>query len=235
VRRRLINSALRRRFDELCAVRIRAIVPEQYGSMAVFVAATRERILSAQRADSAASRLPRWNAPRGWINAEDSNCLASLRALCLGEKIDAHIDTGADVLASLPFIETLERCRQQPQERFRLLTERYRYALNITVASEEAIREYLLMRLMVQDRARILKRSAQSIESDDLLLKLNLLALHAALVPDLRYLDALNYYYELLPAEWNPRLGQHAWLLVSYLALYAYALSAHFKEERECV
>ena len=209
--------------------------------MSAFVAETRERILSAHKEDSTTARLPLWTAPRGWVDAASSNCLASLRTLCLGEKTQAQ--TGAttatagaeDVTAAAIFIETLERCRQQPQERFRLLTERYRYALNITVASEEAVREYLLMRLMVQDRVRIEKRSAQSIDSDDLLLKLNLLALHAALAPDLRYLDALNYYYELLPAEWNPQLGQHAWLLVSYLALYARALSAHFTEERECV
>lgn len=221
-------------------MRIQGIVPEQFGSMRDFVAQTRERILRAHGEASTAASLPCWNAPRVWIDVDSSDCLASLRVLCLGEKALAHTTTttareDVTAAASSSFIETLEGCREQPQERFRLLTERYRYALNITVSSEEAIREYLLMRLMVQDRARILKRSAQSIDSDDLLLKLNLLALHAALVPDLRYLDALNYYYELLPAEWNPRLGQHAWLLVSYLALYAHALSAHFTEERECV
>ncbi len=219
-------------------MRIHGIVPEQFGSMSAFVAETRARILDAHREDSTADLLPRWNAPRGWVDA-GSDCLASLRALCLGEKTLAHTaaaTVGAEnVTTAASFIETLERCRQQPQERFRLLTERYSFALNITVASEEAIREYLLLRLMVQDRARILKRSVQSIDSDDLLLKLNLLALHAALVPDLRYLDALNYYYELLPAEWNPARGRHAWLLVSYLALYAHALAAHFTEERECV
>lgn len=217
-------------------MRIEAIVPEQFGSMSAFVAQTRERILNAHREDSTAASLRIWNAPHVWVDEGSPDCLASLRSLCLVEKASASTNTaGADVNASATmFIETLERCRQQPQERFRLLTERYRYALNITIPSEEAIREYLLMRLMVQDRARILKRSAQSSDSDDLLLKLNLLALHAALVPDLRYLDALNYYYELLPAEWNPRLGQHAWLLVSYLALYAHVLAAHFKDEREC-
>jgi hypothetical protein len=231
-------NALRQRFDELCAVRIQAIVPEQFGSMKDFVAETRERILGAHREDSATPTLPRLPAPPGWMTAENSNCLASLRALCLGEKTEARIAAmaGADATAAASFIEALEKHRQQPQERFRMLAERYRYALNITVPSEEAIREYLLMRLMVQDRARIEKRSAHPIDSDELLLKLNLLALHAALAPDLRYLDALNYYYELLPAtKWSPRLGQHAWLLVSYLALYAYALAAHVTEERECV
>ena len=115
-----------------------------------------------------------------------------------------------------------------------MLAERYAYPLNITLEGEEEIREYLLMRLMVQDRARLLKRPVNDIDSDELLLKLSLLALHAALVADLRYLDALNYYYELLPAQWEPT-GEHPWLMVSYLTLYAHALAAQVgEEEREC-
>lgn len=132
------------------------------------------------------------------------------------------------------FVALLEaRKVRQPPGRFQMLTERYSYPLNLTLEGEEDIREYLLMRLMVQDRARISKRSVKEIDNDELLLKLSLMALHAALVADLRYLDALNYYYELLPTEWEPR-GEHPWLLVSYLMLYAHALAAQIREEREC-
>lgn len=132
------------------------------------------------------------------------------------------------------FVALLEARRKlRPPDCFQLLTERYSYPLNITLEGEEDIREYLLMRLMVQDRARLLKRSVNETGSDELLLKLNLIALHAALAADLRYLDALNYYYELLPTEWEPR-GEHPWLLVSYLMLYAHALMAQIREEREC-
>ena len=59
-----------------------------------------------------------------------------------------------------------------------------------------------------------------AVNSDDLLLRLNLCALYASRASDLRFLDALNYYYELLPAGWQPR-GRNPWLLASYLALYA--------------
>jgi len=78
-----------------------------------------------------------------------------------------------------------------------------------------------------------------AVNSNDLLLKLNLTAIQALIAPpivaaqidnasltiDLRFLDALNYYHELIPANWRPH-AQHHWLLVSYLALYTRALTA---------
>ena len=54
---------------------------------------------------------------------------------------------------------------------------------------------------------------------------LSLVAISAAGTTDLRFLDALNYYYELLPSIGLPG-AQHHWLLVSYLTLYAMALAA---------
>ena len=74
--------------------------------------------------------------------------------------------------------------------------------------------------------ARVLRRLLwRAVESSDLWLKLNLVAVYALRVPDLRFLDALNYYYELLPMTWQPQT-QHDWLHISYLALYARALAA---------
>jgi len=66
-----------------------------------------------------------------------------------------------------------------------------------------------------------------ALDVDDLLLKLNLIAINASVSPDLRYLDALNYYYELLPAGWYPESPQN-WLRVSFLTFYARALEFHF-------
>ena len=102
---------------------------------------------------------------------------------------------------------------------------RYRHPLNIAAPSEDEVREHLLERLMVSDRARIEQNA--SVDADDLLLKLNLIAINASLSRDLRYLDALNYYYELLPAAWYPESPQN-WLRGSFLTFYARALAFHF-------
>jgi hypothetical protein len=222
---------LRRRFDELCDAHLLRLMPERFGSLSPFVAQAQERIGAANRDRQAFAALPRPVAPRAWMSAE-TDCLAALRAHCLGQPVDAR-PLLAVMREAEPFVQALEAHRREPQERFRLLAERYSYPLNITLGSEEAVREYLLMRLMVQDRARLLKHSLVEMESDELLLKLNLLALYAAPATDLRYLDALNYYYEQLPEQWEPA-GQHAWLLVSYLTLYAQALAAQVREEGAC-
>jgi len=72
---------------------------------------------------------------------------------------------------------------------------------------------------MVADRARIEHGSLPLINADDLLLRLNLIAIYSSFTADLRYLDALNYYYELLPADW---------LRIPFLSFYARALAVHF-------
>jgi hypothetical protein len=77
---------------------------------------------------------------------------------------------------------------------------------------------------MTADRTRLEKDSSRAVDAD-LLLKLNLISVHASTTSDLRFLDALNYYYELLPATLYPE-SQHPWLLVSWFALYARALNS---------
>ena len=108
---------------------------------------------------------------------------------------------------------------------FSLLAERYAWPLNFSFAADDQVREYLLMRLMTADRARIENNSAGAVNPDDLLLKLNLISVHASTTTDLRFLDALNYYYELLATTEFPE-SQHAWLLISWFALYARALNS---------
>lgn len=217
-------------------MRLQQIEPERFGPASAFVAQARQLVAGASRGDErAVGALSGWAQPRAWMETE-TECLDTLRALCLGQQVNARPAVrNHGVIEAEAFVALLEaRKVRQPQERFRLLTERYAYPLNITLEGEEEVREYLLMRLMVQDRARLLKRPLNETGSDELFLKLNLLALHAALVADLRYLDALNYYYELLPTQWEPA-GEPPWLLVSYLMLYAHALAARVgEEEREC-
>jgi hypothetical protein len=79
---------------------------------------------------------------------------------------------------------------------------------------------------MVADRSRIEQHSLHLLNSDDLLLRLNLIAIYASFTTDLRYLDALNYYYELLPADWYPE-SPHNWLRQSFLNFYVRALAVH--------
>ena len=82
---------------------------------------------------------------------------------------------------------------------------------------------------MIADRSRIEQHSLDLMNADDLLLRLNLIAIYASFTTDLRYLDALNYYYELLPADWSPK-SPHNWLRVSFLNFYLRALAVNFTQ-----
>lgn len=220
MRREIISNALTERISELCGERIPQLAPEKFGEMKTFVSEVRERMLSASPADIKNS-TPDQRAPRGWTTS-DTDCLSSLRALCLDGQLQLH--SGQQPPIDL-FLKALDDSRRHPERRFQILAERYACPLNFTLPAEDEAREHVLTRLMAQTRARIEKDSVRAVDSDDLLLKLNLTALHASLAGDLRFLDALNYYYELLPATWQPH-AQHNWLLASYLAFYARALAA---------
>ena len=162
-----------------------------------------------------------WKLPIAWFDS-DSDCLLSLRQLAVDD--DLSFEEGT--LPTDSFLPTLRAASRNPNERFRLLTNRYAHPLNFSLASEELVREHVLERLMVQDRARI--ERSWSVEFDcDLLLRLNLIAMHSSMERDLRFLDALNYHYELLSQ--NPNL-ESQWLFVCFLALYARALSIRSEE-----
>lgn len=220
MRSELISQALNERFAALCGERVSQLAPEKFGALAPFVARVRERLLHATPADIRNS-TPSLTPPESWMEA-DADCLAFLRALCLEQQLPLRRGQQPPVDS---FVKTLSDCRHDTARRFSLLAERYACPLNFTLPAEDAVREHLLMRLMVQERARVEKNSITAINSDDLLLRLNLIAVHARLATDLRFLDALNYYYEVLPAAWQPA-ARHDWLLASYFALYARALAA---------
>ncbi|HKG59140.1 MAG TPA: hypothetical protein VKB05_05120 [Pyrinomonadaceae bacterium] len=168
---------------------------------------------------TASQPLRKWLAPETWFEST-SDSLTAIRALAADEEIEC-IETAAPDEPS--FFDDLQASIRDPQRRFQLLTTRYLHPLNVAVSSEQRVREHLLERLMVGDRARLEQHSLQLINPDDLLLRLNLIAIYASFTTDLRYLDALNYYYELLPPAWYP---DH-WLRLSYLNFYLRALATH--------
>ena len=163
-----------------------------------------------------------WTAPKTWF-AGFCDSLNAIRALAANEQVEC-------IEAALPdeprFFDDLQTAVRDPQRRFELLTTRYLHPLNVAASSEEKVREHLLERLMVADRARIEQHSIDLLNADDLLLRLNLIAIYASFTTDLRYLDALNYYYELLPSDWHPK-STHNWLRVSFLSFYLRALAVH--------
>ena len=216
----LIAKALSFRFGELCGERTARIAPETFGEMSSFVSRVREQLLKASPAEIK-NLAPETSAPAGWM-VSDKDCLAALRALSMGEPSELQPDERPPLDS---FLESFAASRKDPARRFSLLAERYRWPQNFSHGAEDEARELVLTGLMVHDRALLEKSSLAAIENSDLWLKLNLCALHAARVPDLRFLDALNYYYELLPFEWQPQT-EHNWLLISYFALYARALAA---------
>lgn len=220
MRRELISNALNERFKELCAQRVSQLAPERFGEMEPFVSQVGERLSgpSPNAINDSASRVDAHDS--WWVS--DTDCLSSLRALSLGNPLQLRPSQHPPIDS---FLRSLDAYRSDPEQRFLLLAERYACPLNFSSPGEDEARENILTRLMARDRTEIEKASIEAVESSDLLLRLNLVAVHAASGPDLRFLDALNYYYELLPVGWQPQ-GQLNWLLVSYFALYARALAA---------
>ena len=212
----LISQAVAHRSEEVCA-RGSQLQPDRFGEMGEFVSAARNTLLNFRAADRESSGSP--VVGEYWLDA-DGDCLDSLRKFSLGEVLPTWPGPHPPVEG---FLQDLKHTVRHRAPLFKLLIERYAYAPNFSFGPEDDVREFVLMRLMVADRARIEDASIANVDSNDLLLKLNLVAIHAAATTDLRFLDALNYYYELLPATWYPDV-ENGWLVTSYLALYARAL-----------
>lgn len=85
---------------------------------------------------------------------------------------------------------------------------------------------------MVQDRARI-ERQPVPVADDEVLSKLTLIAVEASTTRDLRFIDALNYYYELLH-EFTTQAEDARYLFASFLDFYARALDSLAKEIASC-
>lgn len=213
-RRELIRLALEKRLGEVCRS-IRHLRPADFGEHAPFVSELQALSTGFTHIRAPQSAAGRWSAC-----AEDY--LAALRALALGKELSTR---SIDARPVESFLASLYEARRDRTERLRLLMERYSCPLNIVIDSELEVREHLLERLMVQERAQVERGAIEIVDDEDLLLKLNLLAVYSAHAGDLRYLDALNYYYELFTERGG---GEKRWsaLFASYLGLYARALNA---------
>src|SRR5215212_3870868 len=194
-------------------------LPNVFGELTDFVSRLREQLVTAVDG----KQFRKWAAPTSWF-ASSCDSLTAIRALAVDEPVECIEAAPPDEPV---FFDELQASIREPQRRFELLTTRYLHPLNVAVSSEQRIREHLLERLMVADRSRLEQHSLHLLNADDLLLRLNLIAIYASFTTDLRYLDALNYYYELLPSAWYPQ-SLHNWLRVSFLSFYGRALAAHF-------
>jgi hypothetical protein len=196
-RQQIIANALRQRHDEVCKTASITAIEAQ--------------------------QFRKWSAPETWFEST-SDSLSAIRALAADEQIEC-IETAPPDESS--FFNELQASIREPQRRFELLTSRYLHPLNVAASSEYRVREHLLERLMVADRSRIEQHSLHLLNAGDLLVRLNLIAIYASFTTDLRYLDALNYYYELLPSAWYQE-SPHSWLRASFLSFYIRALAVHF-------
>jgi len=217
-RQQIIVDALRQRYIEVCKTASQP-VPDTFGEMTDFVSRLREQLVNA----AGEQQFRKWTAPKTWF-ASRCDSLTAIRALAAGEPVEGIEAAPPDEPV---FFDDLQASIREPQRRFELLTTRYLHPLNVAVSSEHRIREHLLERLMVADRSRLEQHSLHLLNADDLLLRLNLIAIYTSFTTDLRYLDALNYYYELLPSAWYPE-SRYNWLRVSFLSFYVRALAVHF-------
>lgn len=215
-----MRAALSERLRQVCEERVARLVPEDYGPHGWAVHSLQAQNSGAEaRAYAGHLHQPAASSWSLW----EGDCLEALVKLSLGESL--AITEAPAAQPAEPFLQSLRAYRQKPEQHFRLLLERYSCPLNITLSSEDGVRERLLETLMVHDRARIEKGNRDEAAACDVLLKLNLLAIYAAVSDDLRYLDALNYYHEIPPEGWT-RCEQSPWLYVSLLGLYRQALAA---------
>jgi hypothetical protein len=227
----LVRVALGARLRDVCQS-IRQLRPSDFGEHDWFI-----QELQAQASSSGtilvAARQRQITTNTGWFTC-DRDCLEALCMLALGEDLTAASSEAgngsSDAPPVEPFLASLYAAKRDPAQRQRLLLERYGCPLNIAADSEARAREHLLERLMVQDRARVESGAIDAADNPDVLLKLNLLAVYAARATDLRYVDALNYYYELFMGR-DEHEKRSSPLFASYLGLYARALYAWLNQQ----
>jgi hypothetical protein len=151
-----------------------------------------------------------------WIDC-NASFLDCLRAIALVGKIEYRPSD-----ANPPRLSPLDLNKLSSDERLKILYARYRCPLNIGVASESDVAEELLRQLMVSDRAKL--EGGEEFNVGLVLLKLNFVGIRAMITRDLRFLDALNYFYEL-PQRSLARMRADPRFLSFWLCIYAQLLS----------
>ncbi len=226
---KIISHALKERFTGLVDEVIPRLKTEGLGhELDALVQDVRGKLTYASLAD-VRKLMGGIKEPVAWMESQDETTFrAALFACALGNPPQLHPVKHPPVE---PFLKLLNESRADAELRLHLLTERYANPLNFTLPEEKEVREFVLMRVMVHERARIEKGSVETVGVDDLLVMLNCVAVYAACGTDLRFLDALNYYYELLPMQWHRDAEPQSVLVASYLALYAGAMAAWIRED----
>ncbi len=229
MRIKIISQALKERFHEVVGEVIPRLATEEVDSeVAALINDVQRKLIYASPAD-VRNFMGDIRESVDWMESKDETTFsASLFACALGRPQHLHTVKHPPVE---PFLKLLNESRADAALRLQLLTERYINPLNFTLPQEDDVREFVLMRLMAHERARIEKGAIETVNVDDLLVMLNCVAIYAACGTDLRFLDALNYYYELLPMRWHRGARQQVVLVASYLALYAGALAAWIRED----
>jgi hypothetical protein len=218
---RRIAQALQQRLGELRKTSADRISPSRFGDQSSFAAQVQEILQSENISPWMESPTIDASSPPRWIDSEKDG-LAFLRQVALGESPPVDFKDADPKENAETFLKILH---ENKSERFQPLIRRYRCSFNLRLESEKEIVEFLLYQLMVPKRVKLDKGNLDSLDHDELLLMLSFIAVYAAGSPDLRFIDSLNYYYERLPANWKPE-GAHPWLLISFYALYARALTS---------
>jgi|GEM_PF-2941461 len=151
----------------------------------------------------------------GWMNC-GASFEDSLYAIALAHNVERRQSGTSPEPLCLAKFNKLSR-----DERIEVLYNRYRCPLNIGLASESDVAEELLRQLMVPDRAKL--EAGTEFDAEMVLLKLNLVGVRAMVTRDLRYLDAVNYFYEL-PRRSLIRMRSNPRLLSFWLCIYAQLL-----------
>ena len=151
----------------------------------------------------------------GWMNC-DASFAANLRGIALAHNVERWPSGAGPEPLFVADFNKLSR-----NERIKVLCDRYRCTLNIGLASESDVAEELLRQLMVPDRAKL--EAGRECDAEMVLLKLNLVGVRAMITRELRFLDALNYFYELPPRSLRP-VRSNPRLLAFWLCIYAQLL-----------
>ena len=195
---RRIAQAIQQRLGELRQTLTDRFSPDCFGDQAAFASQVQE-ILQSGTISPWESPAVIDSSPLRWVDSEEDG-LSFLRRLALGESPPVDFKDTVPQENAGAFLKMLH---EDQSEWFDSLIQRYRCPLNLRLDSEKDMVEFLLYQLMVPKRVKLDKGRLDSLNHDELLLMLNLIAVRAAGSPDLRFVDALNYYYERLPVSWK--------------------------------
>lgn len=121
--------------------------------------------------------------------------------------------------------------RQKIESLIRIKLQEQQFTPTPAFVTDGASPEVVLRELMTKDRARLERERILTVDKD-LIAKLHVIAT-ASTSSDLRFIDALNYYYELF-CSFTTADVEYSCLFVSFLEEYSQTLATLSKEIVEC-